>query len=459
MDTSQIILKNLIENKPYVKRVLPYINDQYFEQNSEKVLFNHIKQYIVKYGSLPTIEALYIELSNDPKIPEPIYKAIDDTLIEIRQDMQPPNLDWLIETTEKFCKDRALRNALHRSITIYDGEDKDADKGMIPELLSEALAISFDQTVGHDYLDDAGDRYRYYHTTEERIPTNLKMFNTVTKGGFPKKTLNILLAGPNVGKTAFLCHFAAGNLMESKNVLYITLEMSEEEIAKRIDANLMNITFDDLMQLPKQYFDTRIDKLRQASRGRLIIKQYPTGCANIGNFKALMNELNLKKKFRPDIIYVDYMGIMASFRVKHGANINSYNYIKFISEELRGLAVELNVPVLTGYQLNRSGHANSDPGMEDVADSFAINFTADSIYALLVNDELLQQNLMLVKQIKSRYDDKSRIPTFLVGFDRAKMKFSDAPEHGNQLASNTGTELKSNSSSSNDKFKGLKFAS
>jgi len=424
LHTSDIILRNLIKNEEYTKRVLPFIEEEYFSKQSEKDLFKHVRAFVGKYNVCPTIEALFIELSNDKTIKENVIGDIDKTLGEFKEDYELPQIDWLITTTEDFCKQRAIENAIHESISIIEGESK-LTSGAIPDIVQKALAVSFNKSVGHDYIEDAEKRFEYYHRKEEKVKLGLEFLNKVTKGGFSKKTLNLFLSATHGGKSALMCFLAAQNLMEGDDVLYISLEMAEEEIAKRIDANLMNVTFDDLMLLSEKMFFDKMSSIKKRTLGKLITKEYPTGAAHVGHVKNLLNELRLKKNFTPKIIYIDYLNIMTSFRIKPGTLSNTYLYNKSISEELRGLAVEEAVPIVSASQFNRMGATNGDPNMEDISESFGVNFTADWIAALISSDELISQNQMLIKQLKSRYDDKNRIPKFLVGFDRLKMQFSN----------------------------------
>jgi replicative DNA helicase len=444
MQTSELILLNLLKNEEYVRRVIPFLEEDYFQKTSEKHVFKNIKEYVAKYNASPTMEALYIELSNDKSVNESSSGDIDLLLDSFKISTQDPQLQWLLDTTENFCKERAIHNAIYESISIIEGSHRSMTTGAIPEIVSKALAVSFNHSIGHDYLDDAERRFEFYHRAEEKVPLALDMMNRITKGGFSNKTLNLFLSATHGGKSAMMCFLAAQNLMDGKNVLYVSLEMAEEEIARRIDANLMNVTLDELRELPQKMYDDRILKLRTKTTGKLIIKEYPTAGAHIGHLRALLNELLLKRDFKPDIVYIDYLNIMTSFRIKPGTVSNTYVYNKAISEEVRGLAIEVDCPFVSASQFNRGGAVNSDPNMEDISESFGVNFTADFIAALISSDELIKQNLMMVKQLKSRYDDKNRIPKFFVGFDRQRMQFSNVAD---PLAGIIQETMKSNNNS------------
>jgi archaellum biogenesis ATPase FlaH len=421
------ILKNLIYFEEYTRKAIPYIKSDYFSDNIDKILFDNIKNFLSKYNSLPSKESLLIELGEDSKLTEEQFQSVSKKISQYYFEKDDkPELEWVVDTTEKFCQDRAIYNAVLESIQILDGENKNnKDKGTIPTLLSEALSVCFDPYVGHDYIEDAEERYKSYHEVEERIPFDLDFFNKITKGGLPRKTLNIALAGTGVGKSLFMCHHAAACLSNGMNVLYITLEMAEERIAQRIDANLMNITMDELEQIPKDAFDKKMSRIRNMVKGKLIVKEYPTASANVNHFRNLMNELKLKRRFSPDIIFVDYINIATSSRLKFGNSVNSYNYIKSIAEELRGLAVECDVPIISATQTTRSGYTNSDIGLEDTSESFGLPATADFMFALISTEELEDLNQMLVKQLKNRYNDLSMHKRFVIGVDRAKMKLYD----------------------------------
>jgi replicative DNA helicase len=422
MTIEKTILSNLLLNEEYTRKVLPFIKDEYFRDSSEKLTFKLIQDYITKYNALPSKEALNIDLQNKNNVSETSFKEANDIIEGLSLDNKT-SLSWLVEHTEKFCQDQALFNAISKSIQLINGDLKqDISKGAIPEMLSEALSVSFDTNIGHDLVDDWERRFDLYHTRETKIPFNLDYFNKITKGGLSKKTLNICLAGTGVGKSMFMCHCASGNLVDGLNVLYITLEMAEEKIAERIDANLMNIAIDELSELPKDVYQKKIDKIKSKTIGKLIIKEYPTASAGASNFRYLLNELKLKKNFKPDIIYIDYLNICSSSRLKVGSNVNSYLYVKAIAEELRGLAVETNVPIVSATQTNRTGFTNSDVGLEDTSESFGLPATADFMFAIISNEQLANLNQLLVKQLKNRYSDPNINRKFIVGVDRAKMK-------------------------------------
>ena len=422
MTIEKTILSNLLLNEEYTRKVLPFIKDEYFRDSSEKLTFKLIQDYITKYNALPSKEALNIDLQNKNNVSETSFKEANDIIEGLSLDNKT-SLSWLVEHTEKFCQDQALFNAISKSIQLINGDLKqDISKGAIPEMLSEALSVSFDTNIGHDLVDDWERRFDLYHTRETKIPFNLEYFNKITKGGLSKKTLNICLAGTGVGKSMFMCHCASGNLVDGLNVLYITLEMAEEKIAERIDANLMNIAIDELSELPKDVYQKKIDKIKNKTIGKLIIKEYPTASAGASNFRYLLNELKLKKNFKPDIIYIDYLNICSSSRLKVGSNVNSYLYVKAIAEELRGLAVETNVPIVSATQTNRTGFTNSDVGLEDTSESFGLPATADFMFAIISNEQMANLNQLLVKQLKNRYSDPNINRKFIVGVDRAKMK-------------------------------------
>ena len=431
-------LSNLVYNEPYARKVLPFIKPEYFGNRHERVVFEEINKFMEKYGNQPTKEALSIELDNRKDLNDEEFKSINtivETLSNAEVDMQ-----WLVDTTEKFCKDKAVYNAILNGIQIIEGKDKEHTAEAIPSILSEALAVAFDQNVGHDYVEDGENRFEFYHKKEEKIEFDLEYFNKITKGGIPQKTLNIALAGTGVGKSLFMCHMAASTLMQGKNVLYITLEMAEERIAERIDANLMNITMDDLHDLPKKMFTDRLSKIQTKTNGKLIIKEYPTASAHTGHFRSLIKELALKKSFRPDIIFIDYLNICASSRFKGNANVGSYFYIKAIAEELRGLAVENNVPIMSATQTTRGGYANSDVGLEDTSESFGLPATADLMFALISTEELESLNQIMVKQLKNRYNDPGTNKRFVVGIDRARMKLYDCEQEAQHDIIDSGQE-------------------
>jgi replicative DNA helicase len=417
------ILSNLVYDEQYCRKVIPFIKTDYFSERKETILAKVILDFFTKYNKPLTKEILSIEVGNRTDINDKELAEINSYVDTMTH--EEVNESWMLEQTEKFCKDKAVYNAILHSIRIIDGGDKVNTKDSIPSILSDALAISFDNHVGHDYIEDSDARYDYYHRIEEKVPFDLDMFNKITKGGLSKKTLNIVLAGTGVGKSLFMCHVAAGVLTQGKNVLYITMEMAEERIAERIDANLLNLTMDELKVIDKDIFDNRIKKISSKTQGKLIVKEYPTAGAHSGHFRALLEELKLKREFLPDIIFIDYLNICASQRMKQGGSINSYTYIKSIAEELRGLAVEYNVPIVSATQTTRSGFTNSDPGLEDTSESFGLPATADLMFALVSNEELEQLNQIIVKQLKNRYNDPSFYKRFVIGVDRAKMKLYD----------------------------------
>lgn len=425
MKIEKIILANLIKNEQYMRKSLPFLKTEYLSESAEKVLFEEIQKYINKYNNLPTKASLNLSLKENRSLNENLYKNCVELIDDIDKEPSQERLQWLLDETEKFCQEKAIYNAIMQSIVILDGKDENRGKGSIPALLSDALSVSFDPNIGHSYLEDAEKRFEYYHRLEKRIPFDLEYFNKITRGGLPQKSLTIALAGTGVGKSLFMCHVAASCLMQNYNVLYITLEMSEEKIAERIDANLLNITIDDLMNLPREMYDKKMSKLKERSKGKLIIKEYPTASAHSGHFRALLNELNLKKNFKPDIIFIDYLNICASSRIKAGANVNSYTYIKAIAEEIRGLSIEFNVPIVSATQVNRSGYTDSDPGLENTSESFGLPATADIMFALISSEELENLNQIMVKQLKNRYNDINSPKRFTIGIDRAKMKLYD----------------------------------
>lgn len=420
------ILRNLVYNEDYSRKVIPFIQPDYFESKSEKVIFEEIVQFIVKYGSAITIEALNIEVENRTDLTEDQVKEVR----EINKSLNdfPVEKQWLLDTTEKWCRDRAIYLALMESIHIADGNDGKKNRDAIPSILSDALAVSFDNNIGHDYLQNYEERYEFYHRKEDKIPFDLEYFNKITKGGLPNKTLNIILAGTGVGKSLALCHFASSILLQGKNVLYITLEMAEEKIAERIDANLLNVPIQELADLSRQMFENKVNSIAKKTQGSLVIKEYPTASAHSGHFKALLNELALKKSFRPDIIFIDYLNICASSRFKNGSNINSYTVIKSIAEELRGLAVEFNVPICSATQTTRSGFGSSDPELTDTSESFGLPATADLMFALISTEELEQLGQIMVKQLKNRYSSTDIYKRFVLGIDRAKMRLYDCEQ-------------------------------
>ena len=423
------ILKNLIFNEDYARKILPFIKSEYFTDNTEKILFEEVNEYINHYKNLPTYESLVINFTESKKLTEQQVRDSVEMLREINseKDERSDNA-WLIDNTEKFCQDKAIYNAIMKSVRILDNKLENDSKGSIPKLLSDALGVSFDSSVGHDYIDDADNRFDFYHKHETKIPFDLDIFNKITKGGLPQKTLNIALAGTGVGKSLFMCHVAGSCLSQGLNVLYITMEMAEERIAERIDANLLNIDISDLHAISKQDYDRKFSALKVNTQGKLIIKEYPTAAASALHFRSLLNELQLKKSFKPDIIFIDYLNICASARIKAGANVNSYSYIKAIAEELRGLAVEFSVPIVSATQTTRSGFTSSDPGLEDTSESFGLPATADFMFALISTEELQQLNQLMIKQLKNRYNDPNTFKRFVIGIDRAKMKLYDVEQ-------------------------------
>jgi len=450
------ILKNLIHNDEYSRKVIPFIDKEYFEELHEKIIFEEICTFIVKYNSLPTKETLTIESEKRTDITEEVFSKIRDCVGLL--DDTPNDHQWLLDTTEKWCKDRAIYLALVESISIADGNNEKKNPDAIPSILSDALAVSFDNQVGHDYLEDYEERYESYHRKEDKIPFDLDYFNKITKGGLPNKTLNIALAGTGVGKSLFMCHLAASTLLQSKNVLYITLEMAEEKIAERIDANLLNVPIQDIINLPQQIFEKKVTNLSKKTQGTLIIKEYPTASAHSGHFKALLNELALKKSFKPDIIFIDYLNICASSRYRANSNVNSYSYIKAIAEELRGLAVETNVPIVSATQTTRSGYGSSDVDLTDTSESFGLPATADLMFALISTEELEGLGQIMVKQLKNRYHDPTINKRFVVGIDRGKMKLYDCEQSAQDDILDSGQEEEYNKQEDKlSKFAGLKF--
>ena len=452
------ILRNLIYNEEYSRKVIPFIEPTYFEQRTEKIIFEEITQFIVKYGSAITIEALNIEVENRTDLNESEIKETRDICNSFND--SPVDHQWLLDITEKWCRDRAIYLALMESIHIADGNDSKKNRDAIPSILSDALAVSFDNNIGHDYLQNYEERYEYYHKKEDKIPFDLEYFNKITKGGLPNKTLNICLAGTGTGKSLFMCHVASSVLLQGKNVLYITLEMAEERIAERIDANLLNVPIQQLTDLPRQMFENKVTNLAKKTQGTLIIKEYPTASAHCGHFKALLNELSLKKSFKPDIIFVDYLNICASSRHKANSSINSYSYIKSIAEELRGLAVEFNVPIVSATQTTRSGFGSSDVELTDTSESFGLPATADLMFALISTEELEQLSQIMVKQLKNRYNDPTIYKRFIVGIDRAKMRLYDCEQTAQNDILDSGQEEEYNGYEDNKpkkSFEGFKF--
>ena len=433
------ILNNLIHNEEYTRKVIPFLKADYFQDFTEKTIFLGVNQYVEKYKSIPDIEALTIDIQKISQT-EDQHKTVQEYLSTRFVSFSKVDEQWLLDETEKFCKDKAIYNAILDGIHIIDGKSKDQTPEVIPSILTDALAVSFDSNVGHDYMEQAEERFDYYHEVEDKIPFDLDFFNKITKGGLPPKTLNVCLAGTGVGKSLFMCHVAASALLQSKNVLYISLEMAEKKIAERIDANLMNISMEDLHDLPRRMFDSRMEKLQKKTEGKFIIKEYPTASAHCGHFRALHNELLLKKQFRPDIIFIDYINICASSRFKYGSNVNSYTYIKGIAEEMRGLAVELNVPIVSATQTTRQGFVSTDIGLEDTSESFGLPATADLMFALISTEELEELNQMLVKQLKNRYNDPTANKRFIIGVDRAKMRLYDVSQKAQTDLVDTGQD-------------------
>jgi replicative DNA helicase len=442
MRLEQTILKNLIHNEEFLRKVLPFLKEDYFNDRTEKVIFKEITEFTNQYNNSPTTEALGLSLKDKRNLTSDEVEKCDAVLKDLAiAPVEKTQIQWLIDKTEKFCQEKAIYNAVLGSISILDGKDKSQDKGSIPKILSDALAVSFDSSVGHDYLEDYDERYDFYHRKEERIPFDLEYFNKITKGGLPAKTLNIALAGTGVGKSLFMCHVAAGCMTQGKNVLYITLEMAEEKIAERIDANLLNVSVDDLMQLTKDMYDKKVKRVKEMTTGKLIIKEYPTASASSIHFRTLLNELNLKRNFVPDIIFIDYLNICCSARIKAGANVNSYTYVKAIAEELRGLAVEFGVPIVSATQTTRSGYTSSDPGLEDTSESFGLPATADLMFALISSEEMEALNQIMVKQLKNRYSDPTQYKRFVLGIDRSKMRLYDVEQDAQYGIADSGKQV------------------
>jgi len=429
MRIENVIFGNLVNNEEYARKVIPFLKSDYFTDNVDRTIFELVESYVAKYSTFPSKEALSIDLGNKTGLSDDQFKSAEGIISELTKS-DDRDITWLIDSTEKFCKDKALYNALMTSIKLVDdNQRKDGiSVGTIPQILTDALAVSFDQNIGHDFLEDSDARYEFYHRTEVKIPFDLDFFNKITKGGLPRKTLNIALAGTGVGKSLFMCHCAAGNLMGGLNVLYITMEMAEEKIAERIDTNLLGMTTDDLRELPKSSYDLLMGRVKKRAKGKLIVKEYPTACAGSANFRHLINELKIKKNFVPDIIYIDYLNICTSSRIKAGSNVNSYTMIKAIAEELRGLAVECNVPIVSATQTTRTGYSSSDVGLEDTSESFGLPATADFMFALISSEELQQLGQIMVKQLKNRYGDPALHKRFVIGVDYSKMKLYNTEE-------------------------------
>lgn len=442
------ILSSLIHNEEYARKVVPFLKDEYFTNNDDKVLYQEIRKYIDKYNGLPTKEALKISIDEREDLNEERYKNINEAVSSMSYD-QDTDLDWLLDKTERFCQDKAVYNAVRKSILVLDGKDKELDKGSIPQLLSDALGVAFDTNVGHDFIENSNERFDFYHTKEDKIPFDLDYMNQITKGGVSRKSLSIALAGTGVGKTLFMTHSAAANLMEGLNVLYITMEMAEERIAERIDANLLDLTLDDLRYLTRDVYQSRMSSVRKRTTGKLIIKEYPTASAGSNHFRFLLNELKLKKNFVPDIIYIDYLNICTSSRLKQGANVNSYTYIKAIAEELRGLAVEFNVPVFSATQTTRSGYSNSDMDLTDTSESFGLPATADFMFGLISSEELESLGQIMVKQLKNRWGDIANPKRFVIGVDRSRMKLFNVEQSAQDNVSNEPRQERSVMDSTN----------
>jgi replicative DNA helicase len=452
------ILRNLVFNEDYARKVIPFIQPEYYEQRVEKIVFEEIVEFIVKYGSSITIEALNIEIDNRRDLTESENKEIVELLSKLND--SPVDNRWILDTTEKWCRDRAIYLALMESIHIADGKDDKKGRDAIPSILSDALAVSFDNNIGHDYLQNYEERYEFYHRKEDKIEFDLEYFNKITKGGLPNKTLNICLAGTGTGKSLFMCHVASSALLQNRNVLYITLEMAEERIAERIDANLLNVPIQQLIDLPRSAFENKVNGIAKKTQGTLVIKEYPTASAHSGHFKALLNELALKKSFRPDIIFIDYLNICSSSRFKSGSNINSYTLVKSIAEELRGLAVEFNVPIMSATQTTRSGFGSSDVELTDTSESFGLPATADLMFALISTEELEGLGQIMVKQLKNRYNDPTIFKRFVVGIDRAKMRLYDVEQSAQNDILDSGKEEEYNYEENKPKksFEGFKFS-
>lgn len=437
----QIILNNLIKDETYTRKVIPFLKSEYFHDRSERYVFETIQNYIMKYNGLPSKEALFIILDKNRSSTDEEIKKISESIEEIYKNSSPMDLDWLVSETENFCKEKAVYNAVMESINIIDGKSNEG-RGAIPDILSKALAVSFDPNIGHDYIEDYSKRYEFYHIVEKKIPFDLEFFNMITKDGITPKTLNVVMAGTGVGKSLFLCHHAAYCLKQNLNVLYITCEMAEERIAERIDANFLDVNLDELKDLSKTVYEKKIESAAAGVKGKLIIKEYPTGVANANHFRFLLDELKLKKKFKPDIIFIDYLNICSSSRHKGAKNVNSYEYVKSIAEELRGLAIEYNVPLFTATQTNRAGYSNTDVDLENTSESFGLPATSDFMFALISTEELDELNQIMVKQLKNRYNDKAKNRKFIVGINRGKMKLFDVQKDSQGFISEGGQEQK-----------------
>ena len=452
-----LILRNLLHNEEYLRKVIPFIKSEYFEDNHQKIIFEEIQNFVEKYNQIATKEVLCIEVENRSDINDSSFKEVVGIITSLEDELS--EFEWLVDTTEKWCRDRAIYLALMESIALADGTDEKKGRDAIPSILSDALAVSFDPHVGHDYLADYEQRYETYHRKEDRVEFDLEYFNKITKGGLPNKTLNIALAGTGVGKSLFMCHVASSVLLQGRNVLYITMEMAEEKIAERIDANLLNVPIQEIGELPKVMFEDKVTKLAQKTQGTLIIKEYPTASAHAGHFRALLNELALKKSFRPDIIFIDYLNICASSRYRGNSTVNSYSYIKSIAEELRGLAVESNVPIVSATQTTRSGFGSSDVDLTDTSESFGLPATADLMFALISTEDLEGLGQIMVKQLKNRYNDPTIFKRFVVGIDRAKMRLYDCEQSAQEDIIDSGREEEYNNEEPKPKktFEGFKF--
>jgi replicative DNA helicase len=453
-----LVLNNLLQKEKYTRKVIPFIKEEYFQELKEKVIFQEIFSFVEKYNQIPNKESLLIEIENRTDINESSYREIVECVSSFEE--VESNDEWLVDTTEKWCRDRAIYIALMDAIQIADGKDEKRGRNAIPSILSDALSVSFNSQVGHDYLEDYESRYEYYHRKEDKIPFDLEFFNKITRGGLPNKTLNIALAGTGVGKSLFMCHVAAAALSQSKNVLYITCEMAEEKIAERIDANLLNLNIQKIGELPKSMFENKVNSIAKKTQGSLIIKEYPTASAHVGHFRALLNELSIKKSFRPDIIFIDYLNICASSRYRGNGTVNSYSYIKAIAEELRGLAVEFNVPIVSATQTTRSGYSSTDVDLTDTSESFGLPATADLMFALISTEDLEQLGQIMVKQLKNRYNDPTVNKRFVVGIDRAKMRLFDCEQVAqNDMIDNMGNSDYDDEEKTTlkDKFGGFKF--
>tara|TARA_R100000234_G_scaffold115333_1_gene91230 strand:+ start:2252 stop:3622 length:1371 start_codon:yes stop_codon:yes gene_type:complete len=449
------ILSHLVYDEKYLRKVLPFIKDVYFEVLTEKIIFQEIQQYMNNYDGLPSANILQIEVEKRKDISEEIFKESVDLIQSFRE--EKVDQEWLLDTTEKWCKERAIYLALMESVKLADGRDKTKNREAIPSILSEALGVSFDDHIGHDYLQDAEERFEFYHKKEDKIPFDLDLFNKITKGGLPNKTLNVALAGTGVGKSLFMCHCASSCLSQGKNVLYITLEMAEEKIAERIDANLLGVNIKELTDLPKSLFETKIGKVAKKTQGTLIIKEYPTASAHAGHFKSLLSELSIKKGFAPDIIFVDYLNICSSSRYK-GTIVNSYTFVKAIAEELRGLAVEANLPIVSATQTTRSGYGSSDIDLTDTSESFGLPATADLMFALISTEELEDMNQIMIKQLKNRYNDPTINKRFVIGIDRSKMRLYnvEVSAQGNIIDSGKDNDLAESLDKKIRSFEGFK---